>query len=144
MIQQRLHQALLEAVSMEEVQSIALSVLADVRKETDRLGYVVGIISSDGPDKIPENIQKLISATENIRAEQDFPVFSSQDIFSKELYEKLKLTNVTENDFRSLWSNVLESGYVTDVFFTPRWEESIGAKEEYEIAKRLGLHCFFL
>lgn len=142
MIERRLREKLLTAQAMGEIESLTLGVLEELRREVDRLGYVAGIISSDGLEHVSENCRKLMDATAALRLLHDFPIFSSQDIFTSELYARLQPHDLAEENFRSLWSNILDSRLVTDVFFTPRWEESRGARMEHETAQKLGLRIF--
>src|SRR3990167_1936785 len=109
-----------------------------------RLGYVAGIITSDGPDKIWANIARLEQHTIQIRAEHAFPIFSATDVFSRQLYDRLKEGVVAEREYQHFWRQLQESGYITDLFLTPRWEVSKGAVDEYETAKRLDVTIHFV
>lgn len=42
------------------------------------------------------------------------------------------------------WRDILESGHVTDIFMTPRWEQSKGAIDEHEAAKQLGIKIHYM
>ncbi len=106
----------------------------------EKIGYISAILSSDGPKHIQTNIKILDKYTEFYRDILQFPVFSSSDIFIGKHVEKFKLTG---KEWISFWNNVLKFGQVTDIFMTPRWEESIGAKEEHKTAKELGLNIHY-
>ena len=113
--------------------------------ERKRIGYVSGIISSDGPDKIQENIERLKRFTDTVRSAYQFPVFSATDIFTDEIYQRCSKDRPLLNaDFIQFWRNLLEAGLVTDVFMTPRWEESEGATDEHSIAEQEGLNIHYI
>ena len=115
-----------------------------VEKPGTRLGYVAGIITSDGPEKIWENIDHLEQHTHRLRAEHSWPIFSATDVFSRELFDRLDVGVAHPQEYQHFWRNVLGSGYVTDIFMTPRWEISKGAIDEFETATRLGLTTHFV
>lgn len=100
----------------------------------NRIGYVAGILTSDGPDQIPENIKHLEIFTEEIRKMCDFPIFSTVDVFGR-----TNLWNQFEKEpsqsWIDFWRKIISSGLVTDLFLTPGWERSKGAKDEFETAK---------
>lgn len=136
--------------NLNSIREAIVMLFEAIRKETGekRIGYVAGIIGSDGPEKMQENRDKLIVHTEKIRGEQKYPIFSSTDIFTKEVYdqlEEIKLEWLLRRQFFiKFWREVLEQGKFTDIFMTPRWEESEGAIDEYETAKRLGITIHYV
>ena len=131
--------------SFGELFSIVCTTLQEVKeKGQTRIGYVSGIISSDGPDKIQENIERLQRITEILRGNHKFPIFSATDIFTNEVYERCTKDSVLLNtDFIQFWRNLLGAGFVTDVFMTPRWEFSEGATDEHLVADELGLNIHY-
>lgn len=66
------------ATTLDEVRFAVVRALAEVKTErgTDRIGYVSGIITSDGREHIERNMQRLATHTELLRASHPFPVFS--------------------------------------------------------------------
>lgn len=128
------------AVARERVIETLERVKAD---RHEYLGFVSGIISSDGDEQIERNIHRLAAFTEQIRREQPFPIFSATDVFSPELFERLTEMRLgrpeREAHFFDFWSAILHSGHVTHVFFTPRWEQSAGSSDEHKTALQLGL-----
>src|SRR3989344_8301647 len=104
--------------SFGELFSIVCTTLQEVKeKGQTRIGYVSGIISSDGPDKIQENIERLQRITEILRGNHKFPIFSATDIFTSEIYERCSKDRALLNsDFIQFWRNLLGAGFVTDVF----------------------------
>lgn len=132
--------------SFGELLPAVRGVLETVRSEgIKRIGYVSGIISSDGPDKIQENIERLKKYTDFVRASHKFPVFSATDIFTKQVYEVCnREREILNSEFIEFWRNLLETGFVTDLFMTPRWDESEGATDEHLIAEHLGLNIHYV
>jgi len=121
-----------------------IETLAKVKADThEYLGFVSGIVSSDGDEYVERNIRRLAAYTERIRSEQPFRIFSATDVFSPELFARLTEMKLDREEreahFFDFWSAVLHSGHVTHVFFTPRWEQSAGASDEHKTAKQLGL-----
>ena len=49
-----------------------------------------------------------------------------------------------EHHFVQFWKMILKSGHITDIFMTPRWEISRGAKVEYITAKKLKIKIHFV
>jgi hypothetical protein len=134
------------ATNLGHVRDAVVALFERVRKETGatRLGYVAGIIGSDGEDKVAANRRILQEHTDRIRATTDYPVFSAAEIFENpDLWERLEeirwSTPERRKAFIAFWREVLELGKVTDVFMTPRWEQSEGATDEYNTAQRLGI-----
>lgn len=110
-----------------------------------RIGYVSGIISSDGPDKIQENIERLKSFTDSVRSTHQFPVFSATDIFTEQIYEACNNERkITQSEFIDFWRELLKSKLITDIFMTPRWDESEGATDEHLVAEQLGLNIHYI
>ena len=109
------------------------------------LAYVSGIISSDGPDKIPENMAKLQTHTNLIRqAHPEYLVFSASDIFTDPLNNRIGASQIPTESWLSFWEGILREGKVDIVYMTPRWEESHGARDEERVAKELGLKIIYL
>lgn len=127
-----------------EVEKSILKLLRKRHAEHKRVGYVSGIITSDGPGKIAENSRKLYEHTENLRKKYDFPIFACTDIFTDEIFSKTSANNLTAVEWMAFWRNILNAGYITDVFMTPRWRESAGAKDEYETTRKLRLKIHYI
>lgn len=143
-----MNQPTAQANTLDEVKTSLLNLLEKVRKNNPHLGYVSGIISSDGEEYIARNKQILSLYTLKISLENNMPTFSTVDIFSKALLERTKLLNlpVTEREqkLRNFWEEVLSSGLITDIYFTPRWRRSTGAKLEHQVAKKHGLTLHYV
>ncbi|MDP2671732.1 MAG: DUF4406 domain-containing protein [bacterium] len=120
----------------------AFHVAGDGKKKS--IGYVSGIITSDGPDKIQKNIEVLDGYTAKVRAQREFPIFSAVDVFSNEVFARLNAFELPAESFEDFWRQILNSGWVSHIFMTPRWQESKGATDEYKTAKKLALKIHFI
>lgn len=113
-----------------------------------RIGYVAGIITSDGHEYFEANRKRLADYVKKLRKIHKFPIFSAIDVFSSEVYERLTEWKLPftkrEVKARSFWRKILKSGHVTDVFMTPRWEKSKGATDEHKTARKIGLRIHYI
>lgn len=135
-----------QATSLEEIETILISIFHQVKNQaqTTQIGYVSGIITSDGPEFIQRNIKVLIRHTKRIRKNQQFPIFSATDIFNDDLFKRLQVNNYKNTDYEIFWDKLLRSGHVTDIFMTPRWQESRGCNLEHAAALELKLKIYYL
>ncbi len=131
-------------VDLQGVGTIFINILTDTRRRWPRLGVISGVVSSEGREHIPRNMQTLREHEGIIRSEVDYPVFSCADVFSPKVYAQIALDGLTNQSFIEFWQRVFEEGKITDVFMTPRWEISEGARDEFETATRLGLQIHML
>ncbi len=133
------------STSLSEIKVGLIDVLARFKENhhEKRLGYVSGIITSDGIENVERNMQALEDHTEELRKKHDFPIFSATDLFDNHVFEIIDAYNIPTQEWLKFWREVLESGTITDVFMTPRWENSKGATDEYSVAKSLGLRIHF-
>ncbi len=146
-MKERIEEAVRNAKNIDEVKSLVLSVLEETRsKGAERVGYVAGLITSEGPENIDKNVQRLVKFTDNIRTQKDFPIFSSTDVISDELFERLGLEEFQKTDWEKFWRDILgaEGRYITDIFMTPRWEVSRGSRDEHAVAKEVGMQIHYL
>lgn len=113
-----------------------------------KIGYVAGIINSDGLEHFETNRKRLAAYVEKLRRIHKFPVFSAVDVFSNNVYAQLEEMTLSfderEAKMRSFWREILKSGCVTDIFMTPRWDKSKGASDEHKIAKQIGLRIHYI
>jgi len=122
----------------------ALAVLEAVHKKnpSGRIGFVSGLITSDGPAFREKNMVILDERTKAIREKHGFPIFSASDVFSQDHLERIITSpfyvDRPEPWFR-FWRSILIDGYVTDIFMTKRWEQSVGARDEFYTAQRIPL-----
>ena len=115
---------------------------------TTKIGYVAGVIYSEGPEFADNNLKKLSFYAEQLRALHDFPMFTAVDVFPHEVYNNLEEWKLSfeerEVKVRQFWREILKSGHVTDIFMTPRWEKSKGALDEHKTARQLGLEIHYV
>lgn len=113
-----------------------------------RIGYVAGIVNSDGPQYFEINRKKLANHAGKLRRIHKFPMFSAVDVFSDYVYAQLEEMELSfdqrEAKMRSFWRKILKSGCVTDIFMTPRWDRSNGAVDEHKTAKTIGLTIHYI
>lgn len=131
-----------KAKSIQDAQTLLIR-LFDINR-FPRLGYAAGVITSDGPEKINENRRILLSLTQELRMKNPYPIFCAVDVFTDELLENINWHTLHSDHFVTFWRNILGSGFITDIYMTPRWQISNGAKDEYEIAKKEGLTIHYL
>lgn len=115
------------------------AVLEDLRQlkhkhGKDKLGYVAGMITSEGPQYVARNLQALQAHTKSLREAYDFPIFCSADVFRPEVFKSVHAECWTTEDWDMFWREILSAGIVTDIFMTPRWKMSHGARLEHETA----------
>ncbi len=134
------------ATSLKQVHEIVLPLLKELQNkhESHRIGYVAGIVASDGVNKIPENLGILAEHTQKIREQNSYPILCASDIFSPESVALFMATGVSRRDFEYFWKRFLESGYITDIFMTPRWQNSRGATQEHADAQHLKIAIHYL
>jgi hypothetical protein len=102
---------------------------------TGRLGFVTGIIASEGHHLIDRNMEILEAYANHLRGKSEFPIFCATDIFYREFLHAVKWN--TTFDFFPMWRKVISEGGVTDLFQTPRWRLSLGARDEHEHSSTL-------
>lgn len=132
-----IRRAVQKATNLPEVRDKLLAVLA--QQNGSRIGYVAGIITSDGPEHIEKNLQKLEKCTQRIKQRESIVVFSAVDVFDEELFIRLKASTLPQDSWWIFWREVLGSGHITDIYMTPRWQESTGARDEHETATKVGI-----
>ncbi|KKR50513.1 MAG: hypothetical protein UU81_C0002G0027 [Microgenomates group bacterium GW2011_GWC1_41_8] len=132
------------ASTVEDVRQSVVRLLGKLRLKDDveRIGYVSGIITSGG--SIEENIQRLIAHTDRLRTIHNFPIFTPPDVFPDDVFERTNAINHPSEKWIEFWRTILESGHVTDIFMTPRWQLSRGATDEHETAQRIGITIHYV
>lgn len=141
---QLISEKLLTVRSLKDIEEALIPLMAEYREKHDRLGYVSGVITTDGPEHVSANIQRLNDHTERLRAVHDFPIFAPTDVFTDFVYANVSAESLSSTEFKQFWRNVLATGHVTDIFMTPRWEVSGGARDEHEAALELNLLIHYL
>lgn len=140
--------ALKESITLDDVEKSVLKLLKETRNNSDKLGFVSGTVFSDGPELVKTNINKLSDHTNNLKQMHSFPIFSAVDILYRGLFEKLPESKLEYQKRRKrfflFWKRILESGHITDIFMTPRWQKSEGATDEHKTAKKTGIHVYYM
>lgn len=141
--------ALTSSTTLHHVKRNLVKLLKITKKKNGftRIGYVAGVISSEGPKYFEMNRKRLVSYARKLREIHEFPIFSAVDVFSDNIYAQLEEMALPfdekEVKIRSFWRKILKSGCVTDIFMTPRWERSKGASDEHRTAKQIGLKIHY-
>lgn len=136
-----------DSSTLDEVRDNLISLFKEFREKGHaRIGYVSGIITSDGKEHMARNIKRLEAYTDKIREEQGFPIFAPTDVFDDVLFKRLDANGFVNEDWMMFWEEVLasEERFVTDMFMTPRWQESKGANDEHRIAKEIGMTIVYI
>lgn len=145
-----IYQAINHSTNLVHVQEGMFEVFKTIKEAepNQRIGYVSGLISSEGPENIPKNMKRLEAYTELIRKQYDFPIFSATDVFGNGMHEQVEEFHfekeLQQKHFMDFWDAVLGTGHVTDIFMTPRWEVSTGAKDEFRIAQAMGMKIYMI
>lgn len=138
-------------VNVRNFQELAATTVEWIQEKkkggAERIGFVSGIVASQGPEHVKENMKKLLDETTRLGAEHGFPVFSSTEIFTSGVWEKLPEVKLPKAErsphMHKLFRDILAGG-VTDLFMMPDWEQSGGAIDENKAAKELGLQIHYL
>jgi hypothetical protein len=141
----RIQKHLQGASTLQQIASGLTNLFLEMRHEGVReIGYVSGMITSEGPENIDRNLERLDVYTSQLQKKYPFPIFSQNDIFTPDVYEAIKQSGATHEDFDKFYRDVHGSGYITHMFMTPKWELSLGANEEYHTAKKNNLNIVFV
>jgi hypothetical protein len=144
-VKERIEKAVVNANNIEEVKTLLLDVLKKVREEgAEKIGYVAGIITSEGPENIDRNVKRLAGFADSVCLQSNFPIFSSTYLITDALFEKLGMQTIAQADWQKFWRDVLSSGFITDIFMTPRWEISYGSCDEHKTAQEVGMKIHYL
>jgi len=145
-----IRRAIKNSTRLQHVQEAIIEVFIDTNKNnpSKKIGYVAGIISSDGDEHVLKNQKRLEQIAEKLKKKTGFPVFSSVDLFGDGKYDQIDDYHVKrplrEKGFIQFWESLLKSGHITDIYMTPRWKESKGAKAEHAVAKQNGLTIHYI
>lgn len=138
--------ALKKAFTIEETLRITVRTITKAKEDNPnaKIGYVSGKVTADGPECIIDNLARMHKFTEMLIKIHGNFIFSAADIFNDEVYWKMNLPRpIHEKDFYDFWRAVLSSG-ITDIYMTPGWEKSDGAKDEHETAKQLKINIHYM
>ena len=107
-----------------------------------KLGYVSGIMTSDGRKFEPVNCLLLDEYAKVIGPKVTYPLFSPPDMITDEM--RFILLNKEQKYVYTLYGRVFREVPVTDMFMTPRWQASGGANAEHIIAKEANIAIHYL
>lgn len=132
--------------NFDEAHAHIVHVLRTFRNEYyyPRIGYVSGVVTSDGPHRVLDNREELIRLAGVLQEMHHFPIFTLQDAFTSDTLRRLKEAGHTSRHYTDLATQVLQSGHITDVFFAPRWEDSFTARVEHDVAGRFRLRITYI
>lgn len=109
-----------------------MSIFRELKENGDTITYVSGVVTSDGPEYIEQNLKRLVENTIRIKKLTGSQAFSSGDVFDNEVFDQLeecKLPHEQANElFYRFWQEIVGCGLVDMVCLTPGWERSRGAK----------------
>ncbi len=144
-----IQKAISNATSLQQIVLSFNNLCRSLRDHNERIGYVAGIIFSEGPEYVQQNIKTLQNYSDNIRKTSNFPIFSSVDMFyTNEFYNQIEETKLPYKQrreaFFQFYRDILTNTFITDIFMTPRWEKSQGATDEHETAKKQHLSIHYV
>jgi len=144
-------EALIKSVSktktIEKAGGKFIDALDKIRKEHPemKIYYVIGTVTSDGPEFIERNLGILKSISENVGHKLNKSVvFSAADIFNDKLFRRFNSHGAVNQDYLNFWDKVISSGCIEGIVRAPGWERSAGASHESNTAhsKKLIIHDY--
>ena len=144
-MRKHLQKAIKKAFSIDEIVDIVTEVIGSkLRDKNVRVGYVSGKVTTDGAENILKNLTRLHKFTDKIAKTHGSFIFSAADIFNDEVYWRLNVAKpLHEEDFYVFWRKIISSG-ITDIYMTPEWEKSTGARDEHEAARKLKITIHYV
>ncbi|MBU1085799.1 MAG: DUF4406 domain-containing protein [Candidatus Beckwithbacteria bacterium] len=92
-----------------------------------------------------ENRARLVRFASHLNQQNpDSFFFSSADIFTNEVRERINSTEISHPQWMEYWETILKANLITDLFLTPGWERSTGTKDEHRTAEEMGLAIHYL
>lgn len=118
-------------------------------KGVEKIGFVSGPIANTAETdpvqrrkSIKVKMQLMRDYTTILRMRNQYPIFSSTDIFDI-VWQELEETKLSKEErakkMQLLFREILRNG-VTDIFMMKDWRDSPGAIDEYETAKEIGIN----
>jgi len=145
-IHKEIQTSIQEATSLEQVKEGLLSFLFEEKLHNPdlKIAYVSGIITSDGPEHVERNIERLAWVTNEIRNEYpEYLVFSATDVFTNEVFERINAKDYPYHEWLAFWRKILTQSGISKVFMTPRWINSQGAWDEFKTAIKAGIETTY-
>ena len=113
--------------SLDQIKAEVINFFSEIRKQNSKIGYVSGVITSDGQDKIEFNRKKLIEYTNLLEDVNNFPLFSAVDVFSDKVYKNLQEMELEheerEKKFMEFWGGGYELRSCHRYFYDSRMEK---------------------
>ena len=127
--------------TLDEVCAAVCGVVRMVAGRGSRVGFVSGVISSDGPQLVMRNLDLLRAYTGVIGSSVDYPVFCAANVFDEKL--RGRYSGTAKPEWWTFWRKVLGSG-ISDFFTTPRWGLSRGGDDEHTFVKYRKVELHYL
>lgn len=134
-------EALVKSVSktktIEKAGEKFISALDKIKKQHPemKMFYVIGTVTSDGPEFIERNLETLKSISKDVSQKLNKSVvFSAADIFDSKLFKRFNSHGAVNQDYLNFWDKVIGSGHINGIVRAPGWERSVGASHENNIA----------
>lgn len=149
-MRRNIRKAIKHSTKLQHVKKAIIELFIQINKDNPakKIGYVAGIISSDGDEHVIKNQKRLEQITEKLKERTGFPIFSSVDLFGDGKYDQIEDYHLKhplrEKSFIQFWRSLLRNGHITDIYMTPRWKNSSGAKAEHDIAKKVRLTIHYI
>lgn len=96
---------------------------------------------ADGVIFAGKNLLNIAKHERGVRSKEHIPVFSATDFLLNELVNTVFRGKASGDEY---WRDIIESGYITDIYMAPGWEGSNGAKSEFDSAKKKNLKIHYI
>ncbi len=106
-----------------------------------KVAFVSGKIMADGFIFAGKNLMTIAKYERFVRSSEHIPVFSATDFLFNELVNTIFRGKASGDEY---WRDIIESGYITDIYMAPGWESSNGAKSEFDSAKKKNLKIHYI
>jgi hypothetical protein len=114
------------------------------QKKGNKIGYLAGPITSDGKEKINQNLGILQFTASKLTKDFGFIIFSAPDLISSRVYWKIQGEKLLQCDWEDFWDKLLLTKCFTDIFMLNGWERSRGATKELKTALQASLTIHYL
>jgi hypothetical protein len=121
------------ARTLDTIADAAIKDLTELSQKYRRIGYVCGILTSDGMQFKDDNKALLRLYTAQISKSVNYPIFCAATLANDKIEAKIARYNQFDVNHK-LWDRVMRSGLVTDMFMAPRWYLSTGSRVEFSAA----------
>ncbi|MEA3355622.1 MAG: hypothetical protein U9Q63_04040 [Patescibacteria group bacterium] len=139
----KFQQAIKDTISLSEIRETLVTNLAKFVEETQpqKVGFVAGAITAPTIEEINQNRARLVRFASHLNKQHpDCFFFSSADIFTDNVRERINSSQVSHEQWMDYWRTILNANLITDLFLTPGWKKSAGTRDEHKTAKTIGLN----